>query len=318
MEYYHRYYVRRFLHHAGSIQALSPSWTSSSCSLSSLSQMTAQMPRARAEWHLRLNSQVISMPLPVSWLRVVVVHEIVDWTNILVITIISAALASYNALELILLIFSTFKTYNGLYFISMLSATCAIIPYVIGMVTMYFDPSAKIPGLIVNNIGWIVMVVAQSVVLYSRLGIVLGKRNSRILIFTKWMIIIDGIIFYTLATVIVFGMHFSNNSNFAASYVYSERLQMTGRTSVRGMAKLRLLKVARILYSGIHHFWPIYLEDTWHPPSRREETGPQNTLAAFRDQRPYCRVGCRITCAGISKPLHNPDLLQSISVLNQA
>ena len=94
---------------------------------------------------------------------------------------------------------------------------------------MFFNPSAKLGALVVNNLGWISMVVAQSVVLYSRLGIVLGDQNSRILLFTKWMIIIDAVVFYTLATGIVFGMHYSSNPNFDNGYIYVERLQMTGQ-----------------------------------------------------------------------------------------
>ena len=82
----------------------------------------------------------------------------------------------------------------------MVVATFGILPYIVGMEVMYFNPSSKLPGLIINNIGWILMVVAQSVVLYSRLGIVLGNMQSRILSFTKWMIIVDAIVFYTLAT----------------------------------------------------------------------------------------------------------------------
>lgn len=145
-----------------------------------------------------------------------------------VISVICAALASYNAFELILLILTTFHAYHGLYFWSMITATCGIFPYVVGMQIMYFDPSSKLPALIINNIGWIIMVTAQSVVLYSRLGIVLGNQNSRILVFTKWMIIVDSIIFYTLATTIVFGMHYSSDQNFVKGYIYIERLQMTG------------------------------------------------------------------------------------------
>lgn len=97
------------------------------------------------------------------------------------------------------------------------------------MEIMLFDQSSILGGLIINNIGWILMVVAQSVVLYSRLGIVLGNTKSKILVFTKWMIIVDAIIFYTLATTIVFGMHYSDNSNFSKGYIYVERLQMTGK-----------------------------------------------------------------------------------------
>lgn len=141
---------------------------------------------------------------------------------------ICATLAIYNALELILLILTTFKSYHGLYFWSMVIATTGIVPYVIGMELMYFDASAKLGALIINNLGWIAMVVAQSVVLYSRLGIVLGSQNSRILLFTKWMIIINAIVFYTSATTIVFGMHYSSNWNYDEGYIYSERIQMTG------------------------------------------------------------------------------------------
>jgi len=149
-------------------------------------------------------------------------------TLAVVISVICAALACYNAFELILLIFTTFHAYHGLYFWSMVTATCGILPYVVGMEIMYFRPSAQLPALIINNLGWISMVTAQSVVLYSRLGIVLGNQNSRILVFTKWMIIVDSICFYTLATTIVFGMHYSNDHSFDKGYIYIERLQMTG------------------------------------------------------------------------------------------
>lgn len=112
----------------------------------------------------------------------------------------------------------------------MVTATCGIFPYVIGMEIMYFDQTfaANLPALIINNLGWISMVTAQSMVLYSRLGIVLGDQNSRILVFTRWMIIIDSFVFYTLATTIVFGMHYSNDDTFDKGYIYIERLQMTG------------------------------------------------------------------------------------------
>jgi len=154
----------------------------------------------------------------------------ISLTLAIVISVICAALASYNAFELSLLIFTTFHKYHGLYFWSMVTATCGIFPYVIGMEIMYFDQTfaANLPALIINNLGWISMVTAQSMVLYSRLGIVLGDQNSRILVFTRWMIIIDSFVFYTLATTIVFGMHYSNDDTFDKGYIYIERLQMTG------------------------------------------------------------------------------------------
>ncbi|KAK5076309.1 hypothetical protein LTS08_006939 [Lithohypha guttulata] len=172
-----------------------------------------------------------------------------DVTSLL--TVICATLASYNALELILLIFTTFNAYHGLYFWSMVTATGSIIPYVIGMIIMFFHPQFKLAALIVNNIGWILMVVAQSVVLYSRLGFVLGNAHSRILVFTKWMIIIDAFIFYTLATTIVFGMHYSGLPSFAEGYIYVERLQMTGFCIQEFIISgLYILKTLDILQAG--------------------------------------------------------------------
>lgn len=93
---------------------------------------------------------------------------------------------------------------------------------------MYFDADGRLAGLIINNLGWIVMVVGQSVVLYSRLGILLGNPHSRLLTFTKWLIAFDAIAFYSLATVVVFGMHYSSDPGFRNAYKYEERIQMTG------------------------------------------------------------------------------------------
>lgn len=45
---------------------------------------------------------------------------------------ICCALAIYNALELLLLIFTSFRKYRGLYFWSLLVASAGIIPYTIG------------------------------------------------------------------------------------------------------------------------------------------------------------------------------------------
>lgn len=117
-----------------------------------------------------------------------------------IIVIITSAIAGYNALELLLLIFTTFTHYAGLYFWSILIATSAVIPYVIGLCVFYFEWTSKLAGYIINNLGWITMVTGQSVVLYSRLGIVLGSGHDALLRFVKWMIIIDGIVLYTVTT----------------------------------------------------------------------------------------------------------------------
>ncbi|OAP61782.1 hypothetical protein AYL99_03985 [Fonsecaea erecta] len=152
-----------------------------------------------------------------------------DTTTIIVT--ITSALSLYNALELILLIFTTFAVYRGLYFWSLLVATTGLIPYVVGLILLYFQLTASVAGLVINNYGWWTAITGQSVVLYSRLGIVLGKGNDRILKYVKWMIIVDAICFHTTTTVVVFGSYYASppaRAPFSRAYTYVEKIQMTG------------------------------------------------------------------------------------------
>jgi hypothetical protein len=58
-----------------------------------------------------------------------------------VIVIICSTLTLYNALELILLIFTTFKRWHGLYFWSLLVATFGVIPHTAGFLIVFFQSS---------------------------------------------------------------------------------------------------------------------------------------------------------------------------------
>ena len=75
------------------------------------------------------------------------------------------------------------------------------------------------------------MVTGQSLVLYSRLHVVLGQANHKLLHGVKWMIIIDAIVFHVSTIVVLFGAYYAEQqSNFAAAYKYIEKIQMTGFT----------------------------------------------------------------------------------------
>ncbi|KEF53814.1 uncharacterized protein A1O9_10215 [Exophiala aquamarina CBS 119918] len=153
-----------------------------------------------------------------------------DYTTILVV--VTTALSFYNSIELTILIFTTFTSYRGLYFWSLLISTSGLIPYCIGLVLHYFRLGNNLAGLIINNYGWCAFVTGQSVVLYSRLGIVLGRGNDRILKSVKWMIIIDAILFHVTTTVLEFVGNFaqpaSSRPSYQRGYVYIEKIQMTG------------------------------------------------------------------------------------------
>ena len=144
---------------------------------------------------------------------------------------ICCALAFYNALELILLILTTFRKYSGLYFWSLLIASVGIIPYTIGFMIEYFQLTAQLAGEIITTFGWPMMVTGQSFVLYSRLGVVLGATHHGILKAVKWMIIVDGLVFHISTSIVVFGTYNSHpNHSFAQAYKYIEKVQMTGFT----------------------------------------------------------------------------------------
>lgn len=80
-------------------------------------------------------------------------------------------------------------------------------------------------AIIINNLGWTMMVTGQSVVLYSRLHLVLN--DLRLLRAILWMIIIDAFLFHIPTTVTHFGAYYSQQSFYDASQVI-EKIQMTG------------------------------------------------------------------------------------------
>jgi len=86
------------------------------------------------------------------------------------------AIALYNVAELFFIIFATFKKRRGLYFWSFLVSTCGIGLYSIGFLLKDMSLSTQsIFFVTLIVVGWASMVTGQSVVLYSRLHLVLRK-----------------------------------------------------------------------------------------------------------------------------------------------
>lgn len=147
--------------------------------------------------------------------------------------IFCAGLSMYNAVELLILIFSTFSRYATVYFWSLLASTLSLIPYSIGYAFKFFGTwrgNAKWASLVLLTIGWWVMVTGQSVVLWSRLHLVVtGDSGDKVLFYTKWMIIVDAIIFHIPTTVVTFGSFGDIDTvNFVKAYNVVEKYQMTG------------------------------------------------------------------------------------------
>jgi hypothetical protein len=75
------------------------------------------------------------------------------------------------------------------------------------------------------------LVTGQSLVLYSRLHVVLGQANQKILASVKYMIIINALVFHVSTIVVLFGAYYATQQTaFADAYKYIEKIQMTGFT----------------------------------------------------------------------------------------
>ncbi|KAF2270980.1 hypothetical protein CC78DRAFT_538678 [Lojkania enalia] len=143
--------------------------------------------------------------------------------------VVCSALALYNALEMELLVFTTFHSWRGLYFWSLVVASLGIIPYVLGFLIEYFHLTKLAAGIAIDTVGWIMMVTGQSVVLYSRLWLVFGGGHRHVLRGVKWMIIVDGLVFHGVTSIVVYGSRFGNNTDtFSHAYNIVERIQMVG------------------------------------------------------------------------------------------
>lgn len=115
------------------------------------------------------------------------------------------AIAWCNSLELNVRIWITFKRHNGLYFWSLQVASWGVIIYSLAFIIKFFQ---VIPNNYISvaaiTIGWWSMVTGQSLVLYSRLHLIM--RDGRRIRWVLYMIIIDAILFHIPTTVLTFGV----------------------------------------------------------------------------------------------------------------
>ncbi|VTT80086.1 unnamed protein product [Fusarium fujikuroi] len=128
-----------------------------------------------------------------------------------VFVVVASTLSLYNAIELLTLISLTFKRRSGLYFWSILIASFGIIPYCLGWLVVYFDLTHDYVGMIIETVGWVLVISGQSVVLYSRLHLIV--TDVKILRAVLIMIIINGLVWHTTMTVLLFGSEYSPSDN---------------------------------------------------------------------------------------------------------
>ncbi|KAJ5191697.1 uncharacterized protein N7498_010682 [Penicillium cinerascens] len=134
--------------------------------------------------------------------------------------------ALYSALELIVLVFSIFKTYHGLYFWSLLiSGLFGIIPDALGLLLKYFELAPIWISVTLSTAGWAIMVTGQSLVLYSRLHLVV--LNPKVLRFVLGMIIFDAIAMQIPQVVASYGAIYLCRTQFPIFFNTWEKVQLT-------------------------------------------------------------------------------------------
>lgn len=142
-----------------------------------------------------------------------------------ILMIVFTSIALYNAVELFILLFLTFKSYSGLYFWALLcSVALGVIPHAIGYTLEFFALAPLWLSLTISTIGFYFMVPGQSVVLYSRLHLVV--QNHKLLRFVLCLIIVDSIILLIPTTVLTFSTAFVRTTPIIEGYNVMERLQL--------------------------------------------------------------------------------------------
>lgn len=148
----------------------------------------------------------------------------IDQTDLTII-IVFLSLALYNVIELACIIWGTFKRYAGLYFWSFLVATLGIALSCIGFCIKFFGPaSLGYFSCTLSLMGWVFMVTGQSLVLWSRLHLVL--RNRRRLKIILWIIIFNGVVCHGMVIPLVYGSFSNNPEIFQTPYEITERIEI--------------------------------------------------------------------------------------------
>lgn len=146
-------------------------------------------------------------------------------TSVKVIIGALSAIAIYNGLELTILTLMGFRR-RGLYFWSIfLSNELGVIPSGIASLLRFFPIGPLWLSLSMGTFGFWFMVPGQSVVLYSRLHLVLYNRT--ILRCILYLIVIDTIILAIPTIALTFGSAYVRSNGWDQAYAIMERLQVT-------------------------------------------------------------------------------------------
>ncbi|KAJ5902583.1 hypothetical protein N7495_003111 [Penicillium taxi] len=166
-----------------------------------------------------------------------------------------AAIALYNAVELVALCFLSFKRRRGSYFWSLLISSASIFPHCLGFIMLFFTGTSPYFCVTLIALSWCAMITGQSIVLWSRLHLLL--QNTKVLWGLLWMIIINAILFHTPTIALLYGTIAAPESHFARGYAVMERIQLVvfciQELVISGIYVWQVLKLLRLRPEGTRH-----------------------------------------------------------------
>ncbi|KAJ5864165.1 uncharacterized protein N7529_006081 [Penicillium soppii] len=173
-----------------------------------------------------------------------------DALQMILVTFLS--LSCYNVAELVILVPSTFRRWRGLYFWSLLISGClGVVPYSIGFLMKFFTRADSVLSVTVLSIGWWTMVTGQSVVLYSRLHLVLG--DERILRWVLRLIVLNVFVLHIPTTILTYGANIVHSGDvvWVNGYNVMEKIQLTGFTIQESiLSTLYVIETVKLLRLG--------------------------------------------------------------------
>ncbi|KAH6859156.1 hypothetical protein BKA58DRAFT_166680 [Alternaria rosae] len=144
------------------------------------------------------------------------------------------AIGMYNMVEILFLIFAVFKQRRGLYFWSMLIATGGIAPHAIGFILKFFQVTKlDLLSSAIIGVGWVTMCPGQSLVLYSRLHLVVA--DARKIRWVLYMIIFTAIALGVPLFTFAMGANSKDSAKFLPGFEIYDKVQIVA-ISVQEMA----------------------------------------------------------------------------------
>ncbi|KAH7305599.1 hypothetical protein B0I35DRAFT_361903 [Stachybotrys elegans] len=137
------------------------------------------------------------------------------------------AVSIFNVIEINITIFFTFRKYSGLYFWSLMFASWGIAVHSIGFLLFFFQLCQNnYANIIIITLGGVPMVIGQSIVLYSRLYLIVeDKRKIR---WIRKMIVASFLLFTVPPTILNFGSNSPHPEPYLKPFQVYEKIALFG------------------------------------------------------------------------------------------